>query len=372
MGISILAALPYLFAPLGDDTARYRWEGWSLAQGGNPYTQVPDKLSAASIEAMPVQAKKLWSEMNHKNETAIYGPAFILAMALWSKISLHDLPYHLLAFSSYALILVLLHFLIRKRKLASEYLFLASLNPLILIYLPGEGHNEVFILPLLLAACLFHESSETENPKIFDPMQAGAAFCLGLMLGIKLTALVFLPLLLPKSRGVWKALIHLPFFLLPLAAYLPFLGSPASLFQALGFESRNFHYNDSFHYLFRTFFDGRAWIPGLACLSLGFALIHLLVRDRLLAIFWGAFWFLLFSPTIHPWYLAPLLVLNVLFPTRAALAFSALFVFTFPLYETLFQTGLWQEQAWTRFAIYPVVLIFIILDLSKKRARPML
>jgi len=290
--ISALAAAPFFFSPLGDDTARYRWEGWSFVNGGNPYTQVPQDHT---LEGMPTEAKKLWSGMNHKNETAIYGPVFILGMALWSRVSLNDAPYHLLVFAGYALILFLLQGILRERKLGPEYLFLASLNPLFLIYVPGEGHNEAFILPLLLAACLFHERSDPNKRASLDWFHAASVFCLGLMLGIKLTTLVFLPLLLPRSRSIVKALIHLPFFILPLAAYLPFAGDPTSFFHSLGFESRNFHYNDSLHYLLRTIFGNRAWIPGLVGLSVGFALIHLLIRDRLLALFWGAFLFLLFS-----------------------------------------------------------------------------
>lgn len=375
---SLLFALPFLFTPLGNDSARYLWEGWAITEGHNPYLECPNQFDPSHL---PANARTLWKEMDHKDRTAIYGPLFLLGMATLSKISMNDFLYHTTAFIFYIGILIFSLLILKNRKLPPEALLFVSLNPLILIYLLGEGHNEIILIFWLLGSIYFgsdfvpplNNSNKRKFGQFLDGqfnknkrkiiLKTAISFLfLGMAIQIKLTGMLFLPFLLRNKTGIKGLFKYLPFLIIPFLFYLPFANDFYSGLSSFQYFSTETHYNDSVHYLLMNIMGSYAWVGSLLILTISAFLILMYQADTLRSVFLINFVFLIVAPVVHPWYLAPLLVLNIFFISPSVLVFSCLMILTFPLSEFFIKNGVWQEQAWTRYAIYVPLFGAILWD----------
>ncbi len=192
----------------------------------------------------------------------------------------------------------------------------------------------------------------------------------------KLLPLLVLPLLL-RRLGLPK----LVWFGLGLAVGLVALFGPflslelvENIGRSLNLYFRNFEFNASFYYLARA---GGEWLtgynqiarigPALALLTaLGGLLLAATERQPIWATLPRALLLLLtlyflLATTVHPWYLAPLVLLSTFTRARYALVWSGMIVLSYAAYRT----SAYTENLWLVALEYAVVLVVLAMDVSR-------
>ncbi|MBT9395156.1 DUF2029 domain-containing protein [Hymenobacter sp. NST-14] len=375
-----LPALP----ALSDDYHRFRWDGLLLNTGLNPYRYRPDELAGTPTPPPPSQNQPpttknplpptLYSRLNSPHYYSVYPPVdqavFGLAAGLFPGSEQgFVLALRLVLLLGEVATAGLLVALLRQFGMAPERALWYLLNPLVMVELTGNLHFEGLVGCLLLLMLWLLARGRA----------AGAGAALALAVATKLLPLLVLPLLL--RRLPWRALLIFGAALgAGLAAlFLPFLSLElvANIGRSLNLYFRNFEFNASFYYLARaagSYLTGYNQIalvgPALAALTAvgGLALAFTerrptwasLPRALLLLL---TLYFLL-ATTVHPWYLAPLVLLSTFTRARYALVWSGLAVLSYAAYRTTAYT----EDLRLIVLEYVVVLVVLALDLRRSLA----
>ena len=345
--LGVAARIMFMPYPAGNDVFRYIWEGYIQNHGFNPYGFAP--LNPALKELAQGELFPFWRQINHPEFAAAYPPVSLLLfkMLAWLKPSPLFFKFMMTIFDLG--VMVLLMKMISRQGLAPSRLLFYAANPLVLLYIAGEGHLDVvqvFFLFLSLYLILYRERH----------------FWGFLMLGVaalsKYLALAAWPFLV-KPENRWKSLAAF----IPMLLYVPFIENgvgPFQLLESLGAFARNFHYNDSLAVVSRLLFGDWHLLADTFILVICLALIYLLVHDRLRSVYLALGCLLLFLPTLHPWYLVLIAPFLVFFPSLAWLYLSVAVVFTFPVIAVEGQTGIFQEIFWLKLFEYIPFFGFLI------------
>ena len=100
--------------------------------------------------------------------------------------------------------------------------------------------------------------------------------------------------------------------------------------------------------------------------SSGLVWIWLLKKDapvRAMGLSW--MWTLFCLPTVHPWYLMPVMIFLLHSPSRSWTTLAAATGLNFWIYSHLSQTGNWVEFPWLFYATYLPFLIVMIYDFGR-------
>jgi len=313
--IGMLFRLTFLFSlpALSDDFYRFLWDGILFQQDVDPYASLPSEMTDLSGFQ-----KLLLSKMNSPDYFSVYPPLLQYFFGLAAGFGSDSLLGSVLFFR---LLIILAEvgsfFLLRKiltcLKLSRSRAFIYFLNPLVIIELSGNLHPEAFWIFLFVLTIYLIIKQRW--------LSSGAAFAAAVL--VKLMPLLFLPLLVKRlSRtSVWflsAALGCTILVCLPLIHLNTFL----QLFDSIDLYFRNFEFNASVYYLLR----------GLGFQYLGYNPIQYLgpllgVLTAVLILFmqlrrggdqWSTFFkrlllslsiYYLFAQVVHPWYLAPLVLL---------------------------------------------------------------
>ncbi len=209
---------------------------------------------------------------------------------------------------------------------------LVGLNPLLLVWAVGGGHNDLLMVALLLAGV-----------RLALARRAGTGAAAIVAAGaIKLSAVVVLPFLALGLRGERRQLRRtlagaaLAAAALAGGALVAFGTAPFSLGRTLGAHASDWHSIPGFvsHQLLGGGLPGGGVRLGLtlATVALGLELARRVWRGRLdwlAGAGWATLWTLLLTPVLLPWYvvwLTPLASLGDRRLRRAALAFTVLVV----------------------------------------------
>ena len=138
----------------GDDIWRYQWEGKVQNAGFNPYVLAPnDDRLAAVREKFPD-----WSQINHRDFSAIYPPGTELVFAGLSRFGAGPLAYKLLFAAADLGAIALLLRLIGGRERYFDAAWYAW-NPLVVYSFAGAAHfDSLMILPMLAGILCFVRS----------------------------------------------------------------------------------------------------------------------------------------------------------------------------------------------------------------------
>lgn len=329
LALAIAGRIALLPHPPGNDIYRYIWEGHVQTLGFNPYLHAPAELDARIAPSGALAAVR--SGINHPELPAIYPPAALLLFRLLAAVTLDPMGFKIALVGFDVALIFLLEVLRRRRQVPQKGLLVYAANPLVLVYIAGEGHLDGVMAFFLLLAV-----------DGIDRKRHGRGFLwLGAAGMIKYLALAALPFLLRADN--WKRAFAC---LLPLALFVPYLDAGWGLFHSLGAFGSSMHYNDSITAVLRLLVGPDGVLPAaFLVLAAGWIWIFLFVQDRLHSVFWALGWLLLCLPTLHPWYLllaAPFLVFH---PSLAWIYLQAAMVFTFPVLAAELQTGVFQEIA---------------------------
>jgi Gpi18-like mannosyltransferase len=388
IGIAILFRLVFLFAipNLSQDFYRFIWDGRMLLEGYNPYISLPETFINERNFPIP-QAIDLYAGMGSLNGSHYtnYPPInqlnFLIA-ALFSGKSIFGAAI-VLRLQIILADIGIIYFgkkILEKLHLPVRHIFLYALNPFIIIEMTGNLHFESVMLFFLVWSIYL----------LLQRKWLWAAILLGISVSVKLIPLLFLPLFFQwfykeeKGKGILKFLsFGAIVILVNILLFLPFLSNELvdSYTNSVGLWFRNFEFNASFYYIAREIgYLFRGWneiaIIGkvMPMLTIVFLVIITFFRKNktpqqlLTALLFGLSFYYFTTTTMHPWYLATLIVLSVFTNYRFPIVWSVVMILSYQAYAN----NPWQENLWFVGFEYLVVYGYLIWELRKdKIAEPL-
>ena len=314
--------IAFFLAPpdLSDDFQRYLWEGFAANKGYSPYLHSPQSL-------YPILDHPSEGLVNHSHLATIYPPLaqFCFRIAAWVSYSVYSWKAFIL------LSLLPLWFALDRR----QFLILISC-PAILFEGIWNTHLDVLgVMPLCFMVLALSKRR---------PGWTGAL--LAVLTALKIMPLLFSPFCFFFFRGRERLKLVGVFALVILLAYLPYLNQWEGLFGSFLKFSSEWYFNNPFFHGLEAIFDDRARILLTGGLLLSLSALLLIpgpVRWKLIGA-WLAM--IVFSPTVHPWYL---LWLIPLVPEKQRkwlhLSYMAVF-FSYLILIPFRQSGIWEERFW--------------------------
>lgn len=387
IGITILFRLIFLFAipNLSQDFYRFIWDGRMILEGFNPYISLPETF--IQERNFPVsQAVDLYDGMGPLNGShftnyppinqlnfliaAILSNSSILGAVVVMRIQIILADIGILYFGKKIL---------EKLKLPIHHIFLYALNPFIIIELTGNLHFEPVMLFFLVWSLYL----------LLQKKWIWAAIILGLSVSVKLIPLLFLPLffqwfVLDEVKGERqrvKGILQLLSFgsiviLTNVVLFLPFVSSEliSSYTDSVGLWFRNFEFNASLYYIAREIgylFRGYNEIAVIGKIMPVLAILFLTIitffrknknpQELITALLLGISFYYFTTTTMHPWYLATLVLLSVFTKYRFTLIWSLVIILSYQAYVN----DPWKENLWFVALEYLIVFSFLIWEIFK-------
>lgn len=395
--LSILFKLIFLVAipNLSQDFYRFIWDGRMIFEGLNPYLSLPKVF--IEQQKYPVnQAVELYNGMgimngsHYTNYPPINQLCFLIAAIFANKSILGSvLVMRVIIILADIGILYFGKKLLASLNLPVRNIFLYALNPFIIIEMTGNLHFEPVMLFFLVWSLY----------KLQQQKWVLAAILFACSVSVKLIPLLFLPLFFQwfvKKRVHNKSLITwnwfkfysekpqklLYFYLLILAIilllFLPFYSSEliSNYFNSVGLWFKSFEFNASFYYiareigyLFRGYNEiaiiGKIMpiLTVLFLIGLSFFRNNKSTIQLITAMLFGLSFYYFTSTTMHPWYIATLLILSVFTKYRFPLIWSFVIILSYQAYANL----PWKENLWFVGLEYLILYVFLIWEVSIKK-----
>ena len=383
-GLAILFRLIFLFAipNLSQDFYRFIWDGRMLFEGLNPYLFLPENF--INQQEFPIhQAAELYAGMGELNGSHYtnYPPlnqlSFFIAALFAGKSILGSII--VLRIQIILADIGIIYFgkkILEKLNLPIHHIFLYALNPFIIIELTGNLHFEPVMLFFLIWAIYVLLKDKL--------ILAGILFACSI--SVKLIPLLFLPLFFQwftkKESSIKHGIFCLSAFYgiiigTTFLLFLPFYSSEliTNYMNSVGLWFRNFEFNASFYYIFREigyWFRGYNEIaiigkisPALTILFLGFITFFRKNRhpkELITALLFGLSFYYFTTTTMHPWYLATLILLSVFTKYRFPIVWSLVIILSYQAYANL----PWKENLWFVGLEYVIVYGYLIWELFFK------
>jgi Gpi18-like mannosyltransferase len=377
---------------LSQDFYRFIWDGRMILEGFNPYLYTVE--SFISKDEFPISsAKELYVGMGSLNASHFtnYPPINQLCFVIGNL-----LPGKSILSSVIGLRLIIigadfgtLYFgkkLLEKLEIPVYNIFWYILNPFIIIELTGNLHFEgVMIFFLIWSLYLLHNGKRT-----------WAAVVLALSISVKLMPLIFLPLFyqwfLRQEGPLFMKLTKLVKFYITvgittLLLFTPFYSSEfiTNYSKTVALWFQNFEFNASLYYvareigyLFRGYNEiaiiGKtsAIIVVLFVLTLTFLRKNKNAVQLITAMLLALSFYYFTATTVHPWYIATLLILSVFTKYKFPLVWSFVIIFSYLAYVNINKADK-SENLWVIAFEYIIVYgVFIWEVFIKKPIRIML
>jgi len=334
--LGIIARLLFLQFPVGNDVFRYVWEGYIQNLGFNPFSHSP--VSPALEDFARGDLYCIWRQISHPEFSAAYPPVALLLFRVLAGLNPEPFFFKIVMIGLDIGVMIVLMLMITQRGGSPSRLLFYAANPLVLVYIAGEGHLDVIMVFFLCLAMYLI---------LFKKCHATGFLMLGLAIVSKYFALIAIPFLVNAENRMKSPAVFLALFL-----YVPFIDAGTGIFQSLGVLMADFHYNDSISVLIRFLFGEHHLFATVFLLIICLAWVYLFVQDQLRSIYLALGCLLLFLPTLHPWYLVLLAPFFVFYPSQSWLYLQAAVVFTFPVIAIEFNTGVFQEIHWLKLFKY--------------------
>lgn len=378
IGIAILFRIVFIFATpnLSQDFYRFIWDGRMLFEGYNPYLSLPKKLIEQNI--LPIhQAAELYQGMgplngsHYTNYPPINQLCFYLA-AVFSNSSILGavVILRLQIIAADIGVFIFGKKLLQKLQLPTHHIFLYLLNPFVIIELTGNLHFEPVMLFFLIAGFYY----------LHQQKWIVSGILIACSVAVKLIPLLFLPLFyqffVKKETSIFKGIKHLLLFYLVIFVTLLLLFFPFitvdfinNYTNSVGLWFKNFEFNASIYYIAREIgylfrgYNEIAIIGKIMPLVTIFCLLFFsffknlkntqqLLTGMLLCL--SVYYFT--TTTMHPWYLASLIILAVFTKYRFPIVWSLAVILSYQAYANT----PWKENLWFVFFEYLIVYWFFI------------
>jgi alpha-1,6-mannosyltransferase len=355
LGISILFRFVFLFSipNLSQDFYRFIWDGRMLFEGLNPYLSLPETF--INQREFPVnQAAELYAGMGELNGSHYtnYPPinqlCFLIAAVFANKSIIGSVVVmRLLIIFADVGILYFGKKILEHLKMPVHTIFWYLLNPFIIIEMTGNLHFEPVMLFFLVWAIYL----------LFKKKWVWAAVLIACSITVKLIPFLFLPLFfqwfVKRDFSLKKGFLKLIAFYAivigtTIVLFLPFYSNELveNYSKSVGLWFRTFEFNASFYYVFREIgylFRGYneieiigKIIPVLTILFVGYITFfrkNATPKQLITALLFGLSFYYFTTTTMHPWYLATLLLLSVFTKYRFPIVWSFVIILSYAAYS---------------------------------------
>ncbi len=381
-GVGLRLIFLFSIPNLSDDVYRYLWDGRLLANGIHPFSEVPEHF--VNNNMLPsILDQELFVKLNSPSYFTIYPPVAQGVFWLAAKISFGNIVAGIIIIRIFVIgaeigSIILMKKLLHDFKLPAKNILLYALNPLVVLELTGNLHLEAFMIFFLLLTVYYLR----KNKFHFSAIAFAFAIC------TKLIPLIFLPVILLALPSIKKSFLYAVgagstclILFIPLFDWEILSGFN----ESFSYYFKKFEFNASIYYLVREWGFWKygynivqtvGWKLGLLS---GIGIIvytfisfiknhqqtannHQLIKDWL----WIYGIYLLFTTTLHPWYVIPLLAFSVFTQYRFTVLWSFLIFFTYAGYS---KTG-YVENIWIVAAEYLLVVLYLSYELWKKHHHP--
>lgn len=376
IGLAVIFRLVFLIATpnLSQDFYRFIWDGRMLLNGLNPYLYLPQDF-LSGIYTKPYQAHDLIVGMQELNAShySNYPPLNQFCFLIAAFLSKNSIIGSIIVMR---ILLVLADIgvfyfgrkLLLNLNLNPKYIFLYLLNPFVIIELTGNLHFEgVMVFFLIWGLYLFQKG----NWKF-------AALIMSASISIKLLPLLFLPLFFKHLKIKQLLLFYSIIGVATITLFLPFLSEELvnNYARSVGLWFGQFEFNGGFHQLIKylgkqvnlnnmTKILGKITpilvISYIACLSLNKKNID--TKTLIVFMMLGLSFYLFTASTVHPWYVAMLLVLSIFTRYRFPLVWS----FSIMLSYSFYQNEKFINNYWLLFLEYTLVFGYMIYEFRTKK-----
>ena len=385
VAIAILFRLVFLFAipNLSQDFYRFIWDGRMILEGLNPYLSLPETF-IQQLKNPINQSIELYEGMGNMNGSHYtnYPPinqlCFLIAALFSSKSILGSVI--VMRFIIILSDLGIIYFgrkILEKLNLSVHNIFLYALNPFIIIEMTGNLHFEPVMLFFLIWSLY----------KLQQKKWIWAAILLACSVSVKLIPLLFLPLFFQSfiKKEVsffngFKKLIgfYLVIFATIIILFLPFYSSEFinNYSNSVGLWFRNFEFNASFYYIAREIgylFRGYNEIAVIGKIMPILTIIFLLgitffrknksIKELITVMLFGLSFYYFTTTTMHPWYIATLIILSVFTKYRFPIIWSLVIILSYQAYAN----KPWTENLWFVGIEYVIVYGFLLWELLIKK-----
>ncbi len=371
-GFAFRMLLLFSVPNLSDDVYRFIWDGRLAVNGINPFTYLPSEIIQKPM--VTGITKELFLQLNSKEYFTIYPP--VMQGIFWLAGKLFPINvFAAIVFMKAFILLVevaigyLLIQLLKMRLLPKPLALLYILNPLVIKELTGNAHFDGVMIFFVLLAFLL----------ILKNKWQVSAITLGLGIATKILPMLFLPLIMNKlgwKKGLLYSIITGATTLM-LFAFVFDIATVRHLLNSVDLFIRKFEFNASIYYIVRyigTLVKGYNIIafagPFLILLS---ALIIFIISFRNKNISWHLFFtktlfivstWLLFSTTVHPWYICLPVALTVFTNFRYAIVWS----FAATLSYAAYQSTPVHENLWLVGAGYILIICYAVWEIKQSLA----
>ncbi|NEN24477.1 hypothetical protein G3O08_13280 [Cryomorpha ignava] len=309
--------IPFFFdlPQLSDDFYRFIWDGMLLNEGLNPIGRVPSAQHIYDFKDTAF-AELLLGKMNSPDYSSVYPTFHQLFFGLAYFFSGRDLLANVNVMRAFIVIFEFTFFLVllvRGQNKEQNFVYGYLLNPLIVMEGVGNVHFEAVMLPWIAIALIDFSSTRY--------LRVAVTWTSGIL--VKLTPAILGPMLLfrmePKSRFyfIMSSLFILFVFLGMLQPWTLF----TDLSNGLGLYFGSFEFNASIYYLLREILTP---LVGYNPISFLAPLLAFIAFGLIVAVSWYRrksnifelalvvfLIYLLFSTTVHPWYIIPVVYLAI-------------------------------------------------------------
>ncbi len=355
IGLSLLFRLVFLFSTpnLSQDFYRFIWDGRMLLEGMNPYLYLPENFITQG--SFPIhQAIDLYTGMgslngsHYTNYPPINQCCFLIAALFANKSIMGSVVVmRLLIISADIGILYFGKKIAKHLNMPTHTIFWYLLNPFIIIEMTGNLHFEPVMLFFLLWAIY----------ALFKNKWRLAALLIACSISVKLIPFLILPLFfqwfVKRDDTLKKGLLKLGGFYAITASvtilfFLPFYSHTflENYSNSIGLWFRNFEFNASFYYVFREIaylFRGYNEIaiigktlPIATIVYLGYSAFfrkNTNPKQLITALLFGLSFYYFTTTTMHPWYLASLLLLSVFTKYKFPIVWSFFIFLSYAAYS---------------------------------------
>ena len=381
-GAALLLRLVFLFAlpNLSQDFFRFIWDGRLIAEGWNPYQYIPNELIENSNFSI-AQSSELLQGMGglSAGHYSNYPPLNQLIFGIAGWLSSSSILGSVIIFRLFILLadfgtLIFGSKLLKSLNLPEYRIFWYILNPFVIIEMTGNLHFEsVMVFLLILSLYLLRSGKWLWSSIVF-----------GLSISTKLLPLMLLPLLFGyfiSGKNSYSFLKLVGYYILAsltlIVSFLPFYSSDvfANFMASIGLWFGKFEFNASIYYVVRWIgFQVKGYniietagkvlplITIISVLILSFYKRRLDFKSLLMHMLLALSIYLLFSTTVHPWYLAMPLALSIFTEFRYMIVWSAVVMLSYYAYSN----PEYQENYWLIAFEYIAVLCVMILELRKQ------
>ncbi len=279
------------------DVYRYIWEGKVIYSGYNPYQYSPDAEQLENLR------DDVYSKITFKDIPTIYPPMAQIVFLLSYSMSGNSIVGLKLIFLLCEIVTMLfLLKLLDIKGINLNYIILYAWLPLPLMEFFINAHIDVVGIMFLIVFLYFLEKEK----------MLAAVFAFAFSFLTKLYPIFLIPLLV-KKLGVQRFVYFILIFVFTsVLFYFPFINGSLSLTNALSNYLSKWEFNASIYYLLTAFIPDRETVR-LICGTLLFISIGYIAnyyKDFVKGVFGVLLALLIFSPTLYPWYLGWIGVVN--------------------------------------------------------------